>query len=192
LTIDQSQYADARGLHLLFAAGKRPTLAAIKNFVDTQLAISISHDPSDSASLQLVSADSEGLPSGAEIRPKSRDDIWVELLREGLTFDLRGIAPGQSCEFPEVEHRFDLERAPGASRLEALLLEPGQHLIGGETSMPVVKGMIALARDLVHHFEDIVAIVWPPSKSAVEIDSKNRRPIALLDGGHTIATISSK
>ncbi len=183
MTIDQSQYADARGLHLLFAAGKRPSRAAIKEFVGSQQSISISHDPSDGASLQLVAADGEELPSSTEIRPEPHDDIWVELLREGLTFDLRGIAPGQSCAFPEVEHRFDLKREPGTAEYEALLLEPGQHLIGGEASLPVVKGMIALARDMVHHFEDIVAVVWPPSKSAIGRQFFESISTAWLEGG---------
>jgi len=183
LTIDQSQHADAKGLHLLFAAGKRPTRAAIKEFVKSQLAVSISHDPSDETPLQLVVADGEGVRSSAELRSELRDDVWVELLREGLTFDLRGIAPGQSYEFPEVEHRFDLEHAPGDFRLEALLLEPGQHLTGGETSIPVVKGMIALARDIVHHFDDIVAVVWPPSKSAIGRRFFESISTAWLEGG---------
>ncbi|MEL6530238.1 MAG: hypothetical protein AAFQ27_09765 [Pseudomonadota bacterium] len=183
LTIDQSQYADAKGLHLLFAAGKRPSRAAIKEFVATQRTVSISHDPSDDTPLQLVATDSEGLPTDGDQRLDSCDDIWLELLREGLTFDLRGIAPGQACEFPEFEHRFDLEKSSGSFRLEALLLEPGQHLTGGEASIPVVKSMIALARDLVHHFEDLVAVVWPPSKSAIGRRFFESIATAWLEGG---------
>lgn len=183
LTIGQSHYPDAKGMHLLFAAGKRPTRAAIREFVGSQRAVSISHDPSDGASLQLVAADGEGLRSGPELGSESRDDVWLELLREGLTFDLRGIAPGKSCEFPEVEHRFDLERTPGAFLLEALLLEPGQHLVGGEASVPVVKGMIALARDLVHHFDDLVAVVWSPSMSAIGRQFFESISTAWLEGG---------
>ncbi len=183
MTIDQSQYADAKGVYLLFSAGKRPTRAAIKEFVETQREVSISHDPSDGASLQLVTADGEELRPGAEVRPKSKDEIWIELLREGLTFDLRGIAPGKSCEFPEFEHRFDLEDAPGAFRLDSLLLEPGQHLLGAESTMPVVQCMIALTRDLVHHFDDLVAVVWPPSKSAIGRRFFESISTAWLEGG---------
>ncbi len=183
LTIDQSQHADAKGLHLLFAAGKRPTRAAIREFIDSQQAVSISHDPSDETPIHLVVADGEEPRSNAEVRSGSSEDIWLELLREGLTFDLHGIAPGQAGDFPDFEHRFDLERAPGAFRLEALFLEPGQHLVGGEASVPVAKGMIALARDLVHHFEDIVAVVWPPSSSAIGRQFFESISTAWLDGG---------
>lgn len=183
LTIDQSQHADAKGLHLLFAAGKRPTRAALKEFVASQRSVSIAHDPFEDSPLQLVGADDDGFQPTAEVRSDPCDEIWIEMLLEGLSFDLRGIAPGKFREFPEIEHRFDLEKSPGAFRLEAMLLEPGQHLVGAEATLPVVKGLIALARDLVHHFEDLVAIVWPPSKSAIGRRYFESVSTAWLDGG---------
>lgn len=168
---------------MLFAAGKRPTRAAIKDFAESQRSVSISLDPSDGAPLQLVAADGEDVSPGAGLRSAATDNVWVELLRDGLTFDLHGLAPGDFCEFPEFEHRFDLERAPGAFRLEALRLVPGQHLTGGEASIPVVKCMVALARDLTHHFDDLVAIVWPPSKSAIGRRFFESVSTAWLEGG---------
>ena len=183
MTIDQSQYADAKGLHLLFAAGKRPTRAAIKDFVEQHAAVSISHDPSDGPPVQLIAADGEDMRPATESHSQSKQEVWLELLREGLTFDLHGIAPGEACDLPEVEHRFDLESAPGAFRLEAMRLVPGQHLVGGEASMPVVKGLIGLARDLTHHFENLVAIVWPPSKSAIGRRFFESVSTAWLEGG---------
>ncbi|MEM9502235.1 MAG: hypothetical protein AAF941_10385, partial [Pseudomonadota bacterium] len=125
----------------------------------------------------------EEIPSETELRPASKDKVWIELLCDGLTFDLRGLAPGGFCEFPEIEHRFDLERSPGSYRLEALCLIPGHHLSGGETSMPVAKAMIALARDLTHHFDDLVAIVWPPAKSAIGRRFFESISTAWLEGG---------
>ncbi|MDJ0641751.1 MAG: hypothetical protein QNJ15_02945 [Erythrobacter sp.] len=183
MNIDQSQHADARGLHLLFATGKRPTRAAIREFVDHQRSVSIAHDPSDDAPLQLVNSDQDPSPSAAEIEPTSDNEAWIELLIDGLSFDLRGIAPGAACDFPDAEHRFDLDRPPGAFRLEAMLLEPGQHLAGAESSLPIVKGLIALARDLTHHFDDLVAIVWPPSKSAIGRRYFESISTAWLEGG---------
>ncbi len=183
LTIDQSQHADAKGLHLLFAAGKRPTRAALKEFVAGQRSVSIAHDPFEDSPLQLVGTDDDGFRATAELRPDSSNEIWIEMLLEGLSFDLRGIAPGQFCEFPEIEHQFDLEKSPGAFRLEAMLLEPGQHLAGAEASLPVAQGLITLARDLVHHFADLVAIVWPPSKSAIGRRYFESVSTAWLEGG---------
>ncbi|MEM8725081.1 MAG: hypothetical protein AAGE86_06130 [Pseudomonadota bacterium] len=183
MTIDQSQHADAKGLHLLFAVGKRPTRAAVKEFVENQKAVSVAHDPSEDSPLQLVDVDDENFRRQAETRRDPCDEVWMELLREGLSFDLRGIAPGQPREFPEIEHRFDLEKNPGTFRMEALLLEPGQHLSGAEASLPVVKGLLALARDLVHHFDDLIAIVWPPSRSAIGRQYFESISTAWLEGG---------
>ncbi|MHA7818197.1 MAG: hypothetical protein ACX930_00975 [Erythrobacter sp.] len=102
------------------------------------------------------------------VEDKQADDtIWLELLREGLAFDLSGLAPGDALTIPTISHRFDLEEKPSASCHEALHLVPGHHLAGGQRTMPVVKGLVGLARDLVHHFDDLLAIVWPPSGSAI-------------------------
>ncbi len=49
--------------------------------------------------------------------------------------------------------------------------------------MPVVRGLIALARDLTHHFDEIVAIVWPPSKSAIGRRFFESVSTAWLEGG---------
>lgn len=183
MTIDQSQHADARGLHLLFASGKRPTRAAIRDFVEHHRAVSIAYDPSEGTPLQLVGSAEQANRSAAEIQSDSRGDVWIELLINGLSFDLRAIAPGAAYEFPDFDHHFDMDRAPGAFRLETMRLEPGQHLAGAEATMPVVRGMIALARDLTHHFDDLVAIVWPPSRSAIGRRYFESISTAWLDGG---------
>lgn len=49
--------------------------------------------------------------------------------------------------------------------------------------MPVVKAMIALARDLVHHFDSLEAVVWPASRSAIGRRFFESVTTAWLDGG---------
>ena len=49
--------------------------------------------------------------------------------------------------------------------------------------MPVAKALIALARDLVHHFEDLVAVVWPPSQSVIGRRFFESTTTAWLEGG---------
>jgi hypothetical protein len=85
--------------------------------------------------------------SGAD----AHDEAWVELLREGLTFDLRGLADGASRPVPDIAHRFDFSAAAAMAELEALSITPGRHLAGGERSMPVLKGILGLARDLTQN-----------------------------------------
>ena len=183
MTIIDSPDALSRGLYLLFARGKRPDRAALKAFVAGQRAISISHDPFDEKPVHLVATDGEQVSTERAPVAAPSDKLWLELLRDGLAFDLCGLAPGEGQEFPEVRHRFDLEKLPSSSSFEAMHLVPGHHLAGGERSMPVVKGLVGLARDLVHHFEELVAIVWPPSASAIGQRFFESVATAWIDGG---------
>ncbi|MEM1195290.1 MAG: hypothetical protein AAGH57_04235 [Pseudomonadota bacterium] len=179
------QHSDFTGLILLFAAGKRPTRGALKDFTFAQHAVSLTHDPSDENGLHLVEPGAEPVApdQAAQVSSDLDNGVWVELLREGLTFDLIGLAPGPAWDFPVVQHRFDLEALPTAFRTEALQLAPGQHLAGGGRSMPIVKGLIALARDLTHHFHDLEAVVWPPSQSAIGRRFFESISTAWLEGG---------
>ncbi|MEM9311628.1 MAG: hypothetical protein AAGA34_09280 [Pseudomonadota bacterium] len=179
------QYSEFTGLVLLFAAGKRPTRAALRDFAFAQHTVSLTHDPSDDTYLHVVEPGSDPVARdpNALVSPELAEKVWVELLREGLTFDLVGLAPGQMYDFPEVEHRFDLSKLPTAFRTEAVQLAPGQHLAGGGRSMPIVKGLVGLARDLAHHFEDLEAVVWPPSQSAIGRRFFESISTAWLEGG---------
>ena len=49
--------------------------------------------------------------------------------------------------------------------------------------MPVVKGLIGLARDLIHNLDDLEAIVWPASASAIGPRFFESVITAWLDGG---------
>lgn len=181
-TIPQLQDAIATGVILLFAAGQRPTRAAIWSFTSRQHEVSLTHDPSEGARLHLAAAD--GHPARpAEPVPEREGKVWVELLREGLTFDLRGLAPGPPCAFPVTEYRFDLAQMPDSERHEALQVAPGPHLAGGERSLPVIRSMLALVRDLTRRFEDLEAIVWEPSRSAIGRRFFESVVTAWLEGG---------
>ena len=92
---------------------------------------------------------------------------WIELLRDGLTFDLSGLAPGPASHFPDLMHRFDLPALPTAADFEAMTLRPGPHLAAGGGSLPVNRAMLALGCDLVRQLDDLVAVVWTPAGSAI-------------------------
>lgn len=158
------QANDKAGLYLLFASGNRPDRDSIRRFAERHPAVSLSHDPSDSPAPELVGASADADAATASPGTGLADKVWIELLRDGLTFDLRGMMPGRACPAPHAEHLFDLEEAPALSTCEGMRIVPGPHLAGGERTAPVIRGMIALARDLVHHFDSLVAVVWPPAK----------------------------
>lgn len=168
--ISQSQPADDPQLHLLFAKGKRPGRSAIRAFAVRQRSVGLSHD--------LRSADPDSEATGSAPPP-----IFAELLCDGLTFDLAGLTPGPSSPFPQVAHRFDLPELPLEAGHEALAIRPGPHLLAGARSMPVVRAMLALARDLVLCFDDCLAVVWGPSGSAIGRRFFESVVSAWLDGG---------
>lgn len=92
---------------------------------------------------------------------------WIELLRDGLTFDLSGLAPGPSAPLPAFAYRFDLTDMPDPAAHEALVLRPGPHLAAGENSIPLIRGLLALGCDLVRQFEDVVALGWGAAGSVI-------------------------
>ncbi|QIQ86209.1 hypothetical protein [Erythrobacter sp.] len=174
---------DSAGLYLLFAAGKRPGRAAIRQFTERHPAVSLSHDPFDSPSPELVTANGDAGTAPPQAGPDLAEKVWVELLRDGLTFDLRGMVPGRACPVPLAEHLFDMGDAPAPTTCEAMRILPGPHLAGAGRSVPVIRGMVALARDLVHHFDDLVAVAWPPAKSAIGRRFFESTVTAWLEGG---------
>ncbi|WP_086607434.1 hypothetical protein [Erythrobacter donghaensis] len=122
--------------------------------------MAISHDPfSDDAAQCEDAAQSEA--------PWAGQQHWLELLRDGLTFDLSGFAPGPASPFPAIAHRFDLASMPAPDTHEAMLLRCGPHLAAGGNSLPVSRAMLALACDLVRHFDDLLAVGWGPAGSAI-------------------------
>ena len=180
--ISGSQHHDAAGLNLLFAIGKRPTRDAIKAFAERQNAVFLSHDPSDTIPVALIPVEGEAARS-PPASSTTEDILWLELLRDGLVFDLKGLAPGAHCPFPEIQHRFDCADEPGSFRLDVMQIHPGPHLATAGGSQPVARGMLALAADMIHHFEDLEAVYWPPSQSAIGRRFFESVITAWLDGG---------
>ncbi len=169
-TISLTQRADASELHVLFASGKRPDRDAIAAFAMRQRTVMLSHG---------------GLPEGA-VQPSVHDGAqpqWVEVLREGLTFDIGGLAPGPPTTFPVIEHRFDLTDLPDAAGFEAIAVGPGPHLASGRRSLPVVRGTLALACELVRQFPHLAAVCWGPSRSAIGRRYFESVVSAWIDGG---------
>lgn len=132
--------------------------------------IGISHDPSP-----------DNAPHAETLWPGQLD--WLELLRDGLTFDLSGLAPGPASAAPALSHRFDLPLLPSADDHEAMVLRPGPHLAAGGNSLPLIRAMLALACDLVRHFDDLLAVGWGPAGSAIGRRFFESVTSAWLDGG---------
>jgi hypothetical protein len=174
LTISQSPCAHNAELYLLFAKGKRPSRLAIKAFADRLPYLAVTHDPAHD---DAASGETAGDAGGAG------QLHWLELLRDGLTFDLVGIAPGPAAAIPQVSHRFDLATLPDAQNYEALTLRPGPHIASAGSSMPIMRSLLALACDIVRQFDDLAAVAWPPAESAIGRRFFESATSAWLDGG---------
>ncbi|NBB24590.1 hypothetical protein GVM20_05585 [Porphyrobacter sp. SLTP] len=155
---------------MLFAHGKRPDRDAIRAFAARCPAVSISHDP--------IRADA---PQAEVLSPK--DQHWLEMVRDGLTFDLTGLAPGPESPLPELRQRFDLPGLPDLGDHEAMTLRPGPHIAAAAKSMPVIRTMMALACDLVRQFDDLLAVGWEPAGSVMGRRFFESVTTAWLDSG---------
>ena len=166
---------------MLFAKGKRPDRGAIARFVEAQLATSLSFDPESGSPKKATGEDTDD--DAAPPQTDADSTAWVELLRDGLLFDLEGLSPSQPLTVPIAEHRFDFGASKSLIMYDALRLIPGANLGGGEHTMPVMRCLISLARDLAYEFEDIAAFVWPPASSVISREFFESTATAWLAGG---------
>jgi hypothetical protein len=151
--------ADAGTLSLLFAKGKRPGADAIARLSRQAAAnlpgFSVSHRPKD-------------------------DSGWLELLINGLAFDCRGLAPGESTPLPEPGMLLGLEHTPEC--VEAIGLAPGPHLANAGSMLPVVRAQFALAARLAE-LPGLTALCWQPACSWMGPEYFRRIIGAWLAGG---------
>ena len=94
----------------------------------------------------------------------------VELLRDGMTFDLLGASPGPPSPVPPLAHRLGLPRDLDESADEALSLHPGPHLDEGAHTLPVVRTMMGVATMLVPHLPGLTALGWGPARTLIGPD----------------------
>lgn len=114
---------------------------------------------------------------------ESNYDRWLEVLRDGLTFDLLGLKPGPDVNAPEPRHRFGPSTVPDRDALEAIGLFPGPHLTEGAHTLPVVRTMLSLGAQFVRALEGVRQVVWTPAGSGLEANLFERLVTAWLDGG---------
>lgn len=149
-------------LFLLFDRGTRPTPDDVRLALTNASVGTVSHDP----------------------RSNEHDGArgWLELLVDGLTFDLLGLAPGPAVAAPARRHHFGL-RSGAADQTEAIGIAPGPHLSGAANSIPVVRSLMRLAATLAGSCDGAHAAVWAPTASAMGRDLFIRFIESWLAGG---------
>lgn len=106
----------------------------------------------------------------------------IELLREGLTFDLVGLAPAAAVAPVKAAHVVALPQTFAESGLEALFLSAGPHLAHAEHLLPVVRCTAALLLELAG-LPGVKAIEWLPARQVMSPEWFAEAVGAWLDGG---------
>lgn len=123
---------------LLFAADARPSVGHLETLASREGGFSVSLSPSEAV---------DGI-------------YWAELLINGMTFDIIGIAPGPGAPLPPVAHSYGVEMS---DKREAVVLRPGPHLAGGAAMTPVVR-MLALLGARLTGLAGVEAVAWHPAR----------------------------
>ena len=145
---------------MLFPNGKRPDSAAIRALAKGSALFDLSLDPF------LEGGEAEG---------------WVELLFNGLTFDLLDLAPGAGSELGPIVHSFDLPQGFVSQDYEAVTLRPGPHIAGGGMMFPVVRCMAQLSAELTR-LPDAAAVIWHPARASSGAEYFRRGVLRWLEG----------
>lgn len=106
---------------------------------------------------------------------------WAEVLREGLTFDVRGLREGPAASAPDVRTGLGL---PIASITDHswMAVAPGPHLAGAERLLPVIRVVAALLVELAK-VGPASAIAWIPARLVLKIEHFEQAILPWLEGG---------
>ena len=146
---------------LLFAPGGRPASRALDAAAQASNSFGVSFDPGGESGLQ------EG---------------WVELVANGLTFDLTGLAPGAPDHRPQCEYVFGMNPAKMPSDCEAITLVPGPHLTSGMMVFPVVRLLASLTAQLAGAL-NARSVAWHSARSCCAADYFTQGVNHWIEGG---------
>lgn len=111
-----------------------------------------------------------------------QEEGWLELLANGLTFDLTGLAPQMPGETAETVHSFGLAPGFDARAREGMLVTPGPHLAAGGAMFPVVRTLAMIAANLVQ-LEGVEAVAWHPARAMSAPEYFRRSVLRWIEGG---------
>ncbi|MDE8653670.1 hypothetical protein [Novosphingobium album (ex Liu et al. 2023)] len=163
--MEDSEPAEA-GLSLLFAAGSRPAARDI--------AQALAAGEGACAAARIAQWPDDG--------PIEAEQGQLQLLANGLTFDLAGLAPAPPAPRIAAEHRFGFDGPSDPATLEAIAIAPGEHIRAGAATVPVVKAMAGLAANLVLALP-VAALCWQPARCWMEPRYFTRVVLNWLAGG---------
>jgi len=107
---------------------------------------------------------------------------WVELLANGLTFDMTGLAPGRSDLLPSLVHTYGLPEGADLSGSEAITIMPGPHISGGGAMFPVLRCLAWMAA-LLSELPGVEAVAWHPARSCCDARYFRSGVLRWIEGG---------
>ena len=111
-----------------------------------------------------------------------QEEGWLELLANGLTFDLTGLAPQPSIEVPATAHTFGITPDAEIRALQPVLVKPGPHLAAGGAMFPVVRTLAMIAANLAQ-LEGVKAVAWHPARAISEAGYFRTSVLRWIEGG---------
>lgn len=111
-----------------------------------------------------------------------QEEGWLEVLANGLTFDVIGLAPQIGSETPDLEHTFGLEEGFAEKAHQAILVRPGPHLAAGGAMFPVVRTLAMIAAHMVA-LDGVEAVAWHPARAVSNADYFRRSVLRWVEGG---------
>lgn len=106
----------------------------------------------------------------------------IAVIKDGLSFEIGGLRPGEVCEAPETVHRVALSQSTTLEGKTALTVAAGEHLAGADHLLPVVRVMTALVGEL-GNLPGAEVIVWQPARLAMSVAWFHESIGAWLGGG---------
>jgi hypothetical protein len=156
---------------LLFDASNRPDCASLKELISEIDGVSVSHDPS--------APDSD----------VDASDDWLEVVIDGLTFDLSGLALETSIQLSDFSDTVDKLGLEEDAQFHAVSLVPGPHLTGGDYLLPILRGLFALGLRLGGRLEGLIAYGWQPANRLISTDQFRGDAENWIGGGSFPASI---
>lgn len=163
MAIDDGRTHSA-GLILLFSKEDRPSASNIRDAISRIPNTTISYDPGEAHGGKgptwidgTAAPEAQGLSSEDE-------NSWLEVLVNGLTFDLFGLTPGPAIAPPEAQFRVDYASDVDTADMGAIGIAPGPHLVGGMRSLVVARVLVTLGCKIAEQLGTAKAFIWLPSR----------------------------
>lgn len=112
----------------------------------------------------------------------AQEEGWLELLANGMTFDLSGLAPQSPIEVPAAVHSFGLAGGVDIGAHQAVLITPGPHLVAGGAMFPVVRTLAMIAAHLAE-LDGVDAVTWHPARAVSDASYFRRGVLRWIEGG---------